>query len=168
MPLRPTGLTVRDAIHGDIFLTPLQAAVVDTPVFQRLRYIRQNGLLHFVFPGAVHTRFAHSIGTMHLARRVFQSLFPSYRPTINGKERSPLGYIGAVFELAALLHDVGHCAFSHSIERVELRGEPFFHSMRTLVEEWQMSDLTTWWKSNEYQEPKATEHELFFIARDAR
>jgi HD superfamily phosphohydrolase len=153
----------RDPIHGDIVAGGLQSAVVDTTVFQRLRFIRQNGLLHLVFPGAVHTRFAHSLGTMHLAQRVFSVLFPGYSPR---RAEDAHYYIGTAFETAALLHDLGHCAFSHSIERINLGKEPFFHPLEVLVEEWSKKDapeLRKWWdsrtKSGEYRPPMRTEHE---------
>lgn len=117
--------SLRDPIHGDIELSPLEAAVVDSRQFQRLRYIRQNGLLHFVFPGAVHTRFAHSLGAFALAKRAFAQLL-CHVTTPDVEARKRLSYLERAFRLAALLHDVGHCAFSHSIEDVKIDGEPFF------------------------------------------
>lgn len=165
---KPRSRVFRDPIHGDIFAGPLQSSIVDTTVFQRLRFIRQNGLLHLVFPGAVHTRFAHSLGTMHLAQRAFAVLFPGYSPRQSDFTKSKaLSYIGTVFETAALLHDIGHCAFSHSIERVRLQGgEPFFPPLATLVKEWSKKDaprLSGWWssrtKSGEYTPPDETKHE---------
>lgn len=129
--------TIRDPIHGDIELSPLQAAVVDTRHFQRLRYIRQNGLLHFIFPGAVHTRFAHSLGTMELARRAFRHVVADL-PARKGAE---LEYLGTVLQLAALLHDVGHCAFSHAIEHVNLEGRPIFGTVEEFLSAWQDQEL---------------------------
>lgn len=137
---------------------------MDTPVFQRLRYIRQTGLLHFIFPGAVHTRFSHSLGTMHLARRVFSNLFDDYRQPIAGSTScSAVQYVGTVFEAAALLHDLGHCAFSHSIENVLVQGRPFFPPMAEIVEAWDDSKLTSWWRARlaakDLEIPIRTEHE---------
>lgn len=134
----PRTRLVRDAIHGDIRVTALEAAVIDTRVFQRLRYIRQNGLLHFVFPGAVHTRFAHSIGTMAVAGRVWTrfSELMALKPT----DRS-VQYVESVFRLAGLLHDVGHCAFSHASEKVTVDGQPLFGSLRVRLSEWQQESL---------------------------
>ena len=120
--------TVRDPIHGDIELSPLEVAVVDTRQFQRLRYIRQNGLLHFVFPGAVHTRFAHSLGAFALAKRAFEQLVRPIAP-LDATSRESLSHLERAFRLAALLHDVGHCAFSHSIEDIEIDGQPFFGNL---------------------------------------
>ena len=152
---------IRDPVHGDIVIGSLQAAVIDTPVFQRLRYIRQNGLLHFVFPGAVHTRFSHSIGTMHVARRAFSVLFPEYRPHKPDAD-DPVFYVGQIFELAALLHDVGHCAFSHSLEKIKLPGgRPIFPPVDEIVRNWKDATLTEWWRleGKTYKRPKETEHE---------
>lgn len=62
------GLEVRDPIHGFIYREPLEQRIIDTTVFQRLRRLRQLALESLVYPGAVHTRFDHSIGALHLAR----------------------------------------------------------------------------------------------------
>lgn len=132
---------VRDPVHGDIALPPLQSAVIGSLVFQRLRYIRQNGLLHFVFPGAVHTRFAHSIGTMANAAAVWQQLTVRFEQETSVELRSSLAYVGTIFQLAALLHDVGHCAFSHSAEQVTVDGQPLFGTVEQLFTAWGESTL---------------------------
>lgn len=144
------GRRFRDPVHGDIRLGPIQAAIVDTPVFQRLRYIKQNGLLHFVFPGAVHTRFAHSIGTCHVARLVFDNIAEDFRATNHKIGASDFRYIEQVFLTAALLHDCGHLAFSHSIEGLKLKGgEHFLKSLNEIAREWSIDsageiDLEAW------------------------
>jgi len=144
--------TFRDPIHGDIAVGPMQLAAIDSDAFQRLRYVKQNGLLHLVFPGAVHTRFAHSVGTMHVAQRAFMRLFPSYRiaTRANAEIPDPIRYIGTVFEFAALLHDIGHCAFSHSIEKVDEPGSDFrvFPEVEQLVPRWAddfCEEIAHWW-----------------------
>ncbi|HET7500887.1 MAG TPA: HD domain-containing protein, partial [Kofleriaceae bacterium] len=114
-------------------------------------YVRQNGLLHFVFPGATHTRFAHSIGAMHVAAQVWEQLARSFQPS---RQRD---YVGIVFELAALLHDVGHCAFSHSIESIKVKGnggqtEPLLGSVKDMFDAWKEPDLL-----KSYLKAKATE-----------
>lgn len=139
VPKRPRSRLVRDPIHEDIRLSALEAAVIDTRVFQRLRYIRQNGLLHFVFPGAVHTRFAHSIGTMAMAERAF-ARFASLLES-DSKQNASLNYVNAIFRLGALLHDVGHCAFSHSSEQVKIGGRPLFGTLRQCLTEWKEEEL---------------------------
>lgn len=134
---------IRDPIHRDIRLDPIESAVVDTRIFQRLRYIRQNGLLHLVFPGAVHTRFAHSLGTMDIARRVAASLFEPLRGHSNSESlQGGIDYLEQVFRLAALLHDVGHGAFSHSIEHASRKnGQPFLGTTRDLFTKWGQEQL---------------------------
>ena len=77
--------------------------VVDTPAFQRLRYIRQLGHAFLVYPGATHTRFEHALGTYQLAKRSLR------RFDVSTLERT-------FIELGALLHDVGHYPFSHALE----------------------------------------------------
>jgi len=90
---------VRDPLWNNIRLEPEALAVIDTPAFQRLRYVRQLGHAFLVYPGATHTRFEHALGTYHLACRVTQ-------------ERD--------IRLAALLHDIGHYPFSHALEEAGL------------------------------------------------
>ncbi len=139
---RPTKRVIRDPIHGDIPLQPVEAAVIATRAFQRLRYIRQNGLLHFVFPGAVHTRFAHSIGAKHVAGAVIEHLFAPLEDVASTKgDRQALDYLAATFRLAALLHDVGHCAFSHSIEHVTERGKPLMGTVGDFLRSWNQEGL---------------------------
>lgn len=98
---------VRDPVHGYIELDELALRLIDTPQVQRLRRIRQLGLSNMVYPGANHTRFEHSLGTMHLAN--------SMKYNIDDDDVS-----GNFDELsaAALLHDVGHPPFSHVTEDI--------------------------------------------------
>ena len=85
-------------------------AVVDTPAFQRLRYVRQLGHAFLVYPGATHSRFEHALGTYHLACRALAGL----------RDRGDLEGLGdadtLLIRLAALLHDIGHYPFSHALE----------------------------------------------------
>ena len=80
---------IRDSIHGDIILSELDLKIVDTPEFQRLRRIRQLGMTHFVYPGANHTRFEHSLGALHLAGRIAENLPISQEEkiTVRSEER---------------------------------------------------------------------------------
>jgi HD superfamily phosphohydrolases len=84
-------------------------ALIDTPEFQRLRRVRQLGLAHFAYQAAEHSRFTHSLGAFHLATRMLERLGKSYK--IADEERTAV-------RVAALLHDVGHGAFSHVIESI--------------------------------------------------
>ena len=105
----------RDPIHDIISyerdgdLGRLIVTLIDTPEFQRLRFVRQVGLASLVFHGAEHSRFSHSMGVAHLARRIYDNLHP------DGAVDAPVR--GATTG-AALLHDVGHGPFSHAMERV--------------------------------------------------
>ena len=67
-------MDVYDPIHGNIFIDPLAKAIVDTPEFQRLRNIKQLGCCYYVFPGACHNRFEHSLGVYHLTKEYIQIL----------------------------------------------------------------------------------------------
>ncbi len=86
--------------------------VIDTPQFQRLRRIRQTGFSEIVFPGATHTRFAHSLGVLHTARLLMRVIGARL-----GKERYELRRAETALA-AALVHDVGHGMFSHAFEPV--------------------------------------------------
>ncbi|HSC33187.1 MAG TPA: hypothetical protein VLD17_15755, partial [Gemmatimonadaceae bacterium] len=61
--------SIRDPLWNTIVVDAVARRLIDTPVFQRLRYVRQLGLAHLVYPGATHTRFEHALGAYHLARR---------------------------------------------------------------------------------------------------
>jgi uncharacterized protein len=101
-------MLIRDPVHGDISLRPLEAAVLDLPEVQRLRGIKQLGTASLVYPGAVHTRFEHSLGTCAVARRIVVALRESGTPVT--PDLADL--IGA----AALLHDITHVPFGHTLE----------------------------------------------------
>ncbi len=65
---------VRDPVHGFIYFNETEMEIVNTAVFQRLRYIRQLAFTHLVYPGAEHSRFAHSMGVMEFATKMFDTL----------------------------------------------------------------------------------------------
>ncbi|HUF11674.1 MAG TPA: HD domain-containing protein [Longimicrobiales bacterium] len=106
-------VVVRDPLWNTIELDPTAVRIVDSPAYQRLRYIRQLGLAHLVYPGATHTRFDHALGVYHLARRTLSAL----------ESQGALGRVDdadrAVVPLAGLLHDIGHYPFSHALEELE-------------------------------------------------
>lgn len=109
------GKLIRDPIHGDLELTGTEVRIVDSDVFQRLRRIKQLSNTHLVFPGATHTRFEHSVGTMHVAGRMAHRL--------DGLKDDPKRV--SQIRLTALLHDLGHGPFSHTSEVImeELTGK---------------------------------------------
>src|SRR5688500_19151392 len=100
---------LRDPLWNSIRVDDLTLRLVDTDVFQRLRYVRQLGLAFLVYPGASHSRFEHALGTYSLARRGLAML----------EERGDLKDAGqglcADIRIAALLHDIGHYPFSHPL-----------------------------------------------------
>src|SRR5688572_16548787 len=79
---------ILDPIHGLVRMTSEEMSVVDHPLFQRLRYIKQNGLLHLVFPSATHTRFEHSVGALFVADSILQALYFNWLAA-KGKQCSP-------------------------------------------------------------------------------
>jgi len=103
---------IRDPIHGTIVIDDVERAVVDHPWVQRLRHIRQLGFVNLVYPGAVHDRFQHSLGVMHLAGARFARL----RPGFHAFAAADLDHAWRVARFAGLLHDVGHPPFSHTAE----------------------------------------------------
>ncbi len=111
----------RDPVHDLIRLGPEDRFIldlIDTKEFQRLRRIRQLGLGHFVYPGAEHTRFVHSLGVFNFARRIISMLTDRYSTDADLGVREELEKNTRTVEAAALLHDLGHGPFSHVYERV--------------------------------------------------
>jgi HD superfamily phosphohydrolase len=117
-------MEIRDPIHGFIHLSDSEKKIIGEEPFQRLRNIRQLGLTYYVYPGATHTRFEHSLGVMHVASRIVRSILSKHDP------RNLARYLGLdgvghlkdrlvkTTRLAALLHDLGHPPFSHSCENL--------------------------------------------------
>jgi len=102
-----------DPLYGHIPLNPLIEQALDLVPVQRLRRVKQLGLLHLRYPGATHTRFAHSVGVYHLATRSIDELIRKrYTPKYSHWPRITVAHKLAV-QLAALFHDVGHGPMSH-------------------------------------------------------
>ena len=116
------GKTIYDPIHGSISVGGIFLRLLDRHEMQRLRHIRQLGLSNTVFPGANHTRFEHSLGVYHLAGRMASAL------NLTKEETDTL-------RIAAMLHDVCHPPFSHTLERTmeEASGCDHMEMSRRLV-----------------------------------
>ena len=107
--MKKSSHVIRDPIHGLIELSRKEISVINTKVFQRLRRIRQLAMAFLLYPGALHTRFDHSIGVMHIAQRICERLKQRGEILDEDIER---------VRLAALLHDIGHGPFSHVSEHL--------------------------------------------------
>jgi uncharacterized protein len=106
-------MRIRDPIHGTLPVSTDEAAVVDTPWYQRLRHVRQLGFGELAFPGATHTRHAHSLGAMHVVGRLFDAL--AARADLPDSVRHRFR---TAVRLAVLCHDLGHMPLSHASERI--------------------------------------------------
>lgn len=116
---------LRCPIHGFIRFSNAERDVIDHWIFRRLRYIRQLALTELIYPGATHTRFEHSLGVMETSTRIFDRLLAesgaimeeTFKQVADLKEDT-LARSRQICRLAALLHDTGHCCFSHAAESV--------------------------------------------------
>jgi hypothetical protein len=113
---------IRDPVHGDIQITELEVRILDNIYFQRLRKIRQLGTTHLIYPGANHSRFEHSIGTLHIAKKIINSVNKNWRifkfdgniPFSDAEITPDKEFI---IRIVALLHDAAHIAFGHTLEQ---------------------------------------------------
>jgi HD superfamily phosphohydrolase len=149
-----------DPLHGLIKLTEEERRIVDHRLFQRMRSIRQNGHLHLVFPGAVHTRFIHSIGALHVADTILRALCEN---AVTDREKGVVVVEGArpwqavpppsgdllkelfrITRIALLVHDLGHGPGSHGFDPFAPRvgqikrllgGDPRLSALRPLEAE---------------------------------
>lgn len=127
--------TIRDSVHGTIRLTDEEMKIIDSQIFRRLHYVKQNGPLYFIFPSATHKRFEHSLGTLSVADSSFKSLLRNSYAALDKDAVAPLesanhGEAVALHQLedrrlialhrliriSALVHDIGHGPFSHSFD----------------------------------------------------
>lgn len=117
---------IRDSVYGDIRLNEFEVRIMDMPQFQRLRRIKQLGLISLIYPGATHTRFEHCVGTMNLGSKLAEEL---------GLTSDEIELIRA----SGLLHDIGHGPFSHVSEGV--LSFPHEELTKYVVTETSMRDL---------------------------
>jgi len=129
-------LQIVDPVHDFITIYSHENELIDSPIFQRLRRIRQLAGAHLVYPGAQHSRFEHSLGTMHIASKAANVL----------KEKGCLDSNDAEnIRMAALLHDIGHGPFSHLFEEVLQKKKRISHEEmgKKLILESGIGDLIT-------------------------
>jgi len=124
---------IRDPIHQNIILTDLDMKIIDTQPFQRLRRIKQTGMVYLVYPGAQHTRFEHSIGTRYVAEQILSTLKMHGLDISKDDEKS--------LYAAALLHDIGHTAFSHSVSDILLGHETHENIARQIIKTTEINDI---------------------------
>jgi uncharacterized protein len=127
--LRPEKV-ITDPIHGDVFVSRLEAAIIDSKPFQRLRRIRQLGNVHLVYPGATHTRFSHALGALRVVQDLLdiilsqrdgrdpgEDLFQQWEETKSKEEFDrEVAEVIVLARLGSLLHDLTHVAYGHTIE----------------------------------------------------
>ncbi|WP_214073090.1 HD domain-containing protein [Mucilaginibacter sp. dw_454] len=106
---------INDPVYGFISIpTELVFDLIEHPYFQRLRYIKQLGMTHLVYPGALHTRFHHALGAMHLMKMTIETLRAKDHEITTEEEEA--------VTIAILLHDIGHGPFSHALEHTIVKG----------------------------------------------
>ncbi len=130
--------SVKDPIHGYIELTDLELELVDSLPLQRLRRIKQLPGSEYVYPGAMNTRFEHSLGVMHLAGLMGERI---------SEQSDEKRDIVALLRVSGLLHDIGHGPFSHSFEPVMKKSLGMTHEEMSvhLVERTEISDILGRW-----------------------
>lgn len=150
---------LRDPVHGDIRFTDLERTIINSAVFQRLRYVNQLAMVDVVYPGAVHTRFLHSLGTLHVCAELIESCNNSekmLRELVRPDHPRPVKigfYAELLARLVALLHDAAHVPFGHVFEREA-------HVIKK--DEWEDP-----WRADKVFDPKsdlATRIKRFFVA----
>ncbi len=158
--LEPEALTpakiITDPVHGDIRLCELERRIVDSPPFQRLRRVKQLGSTHLVYPGATHTRFSHSLGSVAAAQMLFDIVLeqrdePRAKPDLFGEWQRAEQAGGppmlkrvaeaiVLTRLGALLHDLCHIPFGHSVEDELQLLEPHDENRRRFDQLWAQVD----------------------------
>jgi hypothetical protein len=109
---------IRDPIHRTVTFSEREKRVIDHPFIQRLRYVRQLGLTYFVYPGALHDRFSHALGAMHVAGRIWARIMETSGEVLAAHfSKEDLAYFHQILRFAGLMHDLGHPPFSHVSEK---------------------------------------------------
>jgi HD superfamily phosphohydrolase len=130
---------IKDPVHGYVYITKQEKEVIDSYPVQRLRRLRQLAGSEYVYPGANHTRFEHSVGVMYLAGRVVEN--PNISRCMNEDEAE-------MVKIAGLLHDVGHGPFSHVFEQLLVKEDKTHEDMTLwIIKDSELKDIL---KSNGY------------------
>jgi uncharacterized protein len=125
---------IYDVLYGFIPITEWEEKIIDSPFFQRLRWIKQLGFANYIFPGAEHNRFAHVIGVMHSMDQMIRALGMgvSDYELFDPRATSPASMLHKSLRISALLHDLGTFPFSHAVENAYLRhGNDARHQRKT-------------------------------------
>ncbi len=119
----PSSRAIFDVLYGFIPITEWEEAIINSPFFQRLRWIKQLGFSNYIFPGAEHNRFAHAIGVMHSMDQMLEALGLSvpFHELQSRKTTHQRAMLHKSLRIAALLHDIGTFPFSHAIEYAYIR-----------------------------------------------
>ena len=152
---------VRDAVYGFVQLDEQEWEIINHPVFQRLRRIKQLSLTDMVYPGATHTRLEHSIGVLEMATEIYDSIISKKRAKQFLESQYSLDDNGInryrkIIRLAALLHDIGHAPFSHAGE--ELMPVKDGEGARFKHEEYSIAIIKTYFKDIIEQHPSSANY----------
>lgn len=140
----------RDPIHGFIEVREYELKIINTKAFQRLRNIKQLAMTHYIYPGAEHTRFGHSLGVMHLVTSAFRSAIQGYKESLSENEKEEYGMkfpeakqkqYEQILRIIALTHDIGHAPFSHASEVVFPKGLEHEDFTRKIICETEIADI---------------------------
>lgn len=170
-------MNIRDSLHGSISISPEEQKIIEHPLFQRLREIKQLGFLYWIFPGATHTRFEHSLGILFVCKKIVRAIqknrsfvenfaqifekntgkniLPTLHTAINALQNPQ---IVLRLHLACLLHDIGHGPFSHASECLTKAV-----SWDSIIKNWNVSQLPWLLKSFEAKKSQniSPRHEIF-------
>lgn len=157
---------IMDPVHGGIPVSRFEVALIDHPLFQRLRFICQNDILSLVFPGATHSRFLHSVGAMHVGGRMFMAMVENglkkrsreFGSEVDSQVLEAISYFHRIVRCACLLHDSGHSSFSHQFSRTQAIRE-ILDSTDTFKQLWNGTDYQHAYK----QVPEHIEHEHYSV-----
>src|SRR5690349_23219396 len=115
--------SIYDVLYAFIPITEWEEKIINSPFFQRLRWIKQLGFANYIFPGAEHNRFAHVIGVMHSMDQMTRALglAVSDSELFDPRATNAKAMFHKSLRIAALLHDLGTAPFSHAIEYAYMR-----------------------------------------------